>query len=287
LVYLGFSLITAIVTIIGTIFGVRAQIPEKEKLEAETRLMRVEIERTRKEVALLAQQAAKDNPRFLVEYIYAGSTVSASSNDEECNIVDPATGKVISKVPLHEIKDFPTKLPSPDEWSRILPPDFPAVRKYVSANPSLDGVAQQTQYLVLQRRGSVHADELRLRVQRIDLRLALENSLLFGPAFDANRYGSVREEVLDLGSVESDQALRIPVANIVDFDENDLFTKEELDKYPVLPDYALSYGVVYLPREITYKDPSSGELIREDVRPPLSSKRSIDRRVDCELLAGG
>jgi len=261
--------------------------PEKEKLEAETHLMRVEIEKTRKEVALLAQQAAKENPRFLVEYIYAGSTVLGSSSEEECNIVDPATGKVISKVPLYEIKDFPTEVPSPDDWSTILRRDFPEVLKYVRANPSLDGVTQQTQYLVLQRRGSFHADELRLQVVRVNLRLAVENSLLFAPTFDANRYGSVREEILDLGSLETNQALRIPVSNIIDFDENDLFTKEELDERPVLPDYALSYGVVYLPREITYKDPSSGELIREDVRPPLSAKRSLDRRVDCELLAGG
>jgi hypothetical protein len=283
--YLAISLVTAIVTVVGTILGVRAQIPEKEKLQAETQMIRSQIDKTYKEMALLAQQARSDKAkaRFLVEYIYAGPRALAISNEEVCNVIDPATGKVVSKVPVLEPKDFPKELPGLDEWERILEPDFPEVRKYVSANPSLDNLAEQTQYLVLQRLGPFQADEVSVRVKRIDLRLAVENSLLFKPALDANRYGSVREEVLHLGSLEPKQALRIPVASIADFDEDHLFTKEELDKRPVTPDYALSYGVVYLPQEITYRDPSSGELIREDIRPPLNDRT----HVECDLQVGG
>jgi hypothetical protein len=240
-------------------------IPEQENIKTETRRIRQEIDQANR-------NSKAEEPRIAVAYFIVNSN-SMSETDKDMKL-DPTAGPDLGNLPRLRMPDFSTNPPTFQQWTslakagachcRYLHDWLSKHAKDKNLGPSIP----KTLYLTLQRIGRAQADDIVLTVDRVKLEATTNIPPFADDQLSNGSYGPVKKVDLELGSLEPGYGLRVPVAARVDFEAEDL---DSLGGEIGVPEgNEFYYGVMYIPRKLSFIDPLKDERVQIPIREPIA-----------------
>jgi hypothetical protein len=264
-VYLLISVLTLLSTLVGTSISLLNVAPAQEKLKNETKKIRQEMDQANR-------RSKEEQPRIAASYL-----IIDSNNRLErapATKLNPAAGPDLGSLPRLRLPDFSSTRPTFKQWTGLAKPDACDCRYFYNwlskhaKDKDLGPTTEKTLYLILQRMGSVQADDMILTADRVKLETTTSVPPFEGTDFSRDSYGPVNKVDLELGSLEPGHGLLVPVATRVDFAAEDL--ESDFEVGGPRPD-GFYYGVTYIPKELSYFDPLKEERVRLPIRRPIDS----------------